>query len=207
MTRAALLLALVALSSEAHVLEESTARLTWRDGHLELGADVDLVLAARADATALATMSEGDLEAEREHLRTVFQQQTVVTVDGEPAPLTLREFPSATELRIVAATLSASGHQHGGLVRLSFESTRVFPRARLVALTLPAVLGATVISFVEPTSRYTPAGASAAFEVHAVKAPPVERAAVLPSWVTVSACVLVMSVALVLAFASRKGTR
>jgi hypothetical protein len=154
---------LIAAVAGAHSLTESTARLTLRDGHFELSADVDLLLLAEIDATAMATASPSALGSEHARLRQVLESQTALVVDGLRIPLRLATFLEPMQLQVVAAALSAEGRSHGGLVRIVFDSAMLAPTASTVTLTLPPALGPVLVSLVQPTTRYAPPGQSAAF--------------------------------------------
>jgi hypothetical protein len=156
-------LSLVASVAAAHALTESTARLSLRDGHFELSADVDLMLLADLDATAVATASTSDLVAAHARLRQALESQTALVVDGVKIPLRLTAFPEPTQLQVVAAALSAEGRSHGGMVRIVFDSETLAPAASAVALSLSPALGPVVVSLVQPTTRYAPPGQPAVF--------------------------------------------
>ncbi len=163
-------LLLLASTASAHVLTESTAVVTLRDGHLEVSADFDVFLLAGFEPTEAATAPEAALVAMHAQLRQLVETQTVLNVDGARQALRLREFLSPTDLRVVAATLSGSGRSHGVLVRLKLEPAGLFPAASAVSLALPNSLGPTVISLVQPRTQYAAPGQAAVFSVR----PPTE---------------------------------
>lgn len=171
----ALLVALLSTAAWAHTLTESTARVTLRDGHVDVLADVDLFLLVGTDPTSLAVATEAELGALLAQLRQTLEDQTRLSVDGAPVTLVLHGLPSASQLRVVAAVLSASGHQHGELVRVSFDAAAATPGAQRVSLSMPPALGPTLVSFIQPVARYTPPGAAASFKVERAEPSPATR--------------------------------
>jgi phosphatidylethanolamine-binding protein (PEBP) family uncharacterized protein len=153
---------------DAHELSTATARITLRDGHLEVLADVDLFLLADRGPTEVATASEPDLAALLARIRDVVVHQTRLVVDGSDLALALRGLPSAAELRAIAAALSASHRDHGELVRLRLEARAARPVPQSIALSLPPGFGPVIVSLVQPTTRYVAAGAPAWFDVPAL---------------------------------------
>lgn len=151
-------------ASAAHTLGTGSARLSLRDGHVELTADLDLFLLG-LDPTALATASPAELDAALARLEAALVDGTRLEADGAAVALVVRDLPRGDELRAVAAVLSASGRDHGELVRLRFEAPAAVDRARTLAVRWPAALGPMVTTFVQPATRYAAAGAAARFEV------------------------------------------
>lgn len=178
--RASLLAACLAVSapSMAHPLEEGTARVTLRDDHLEVAADWDLFLLVDGAPTAVATCSDEALATTYARLRREIEEGTTLRVDGSLVPLTLTGFISPPELRAMAATLSASGQDHGERVRMRLEARRAVPNARAVTLSAPAALGPVVVSFVQPATRYAWPGRPASFDVLSTQRPPSREPAV-----------------------------
>ncbi len=176
----ALLCALIALprAAAAHALDVSTARVTLRDEHVEVLADVDLVqLVIRTvpdakDATNLATCGEEALAGWVDQARRALEGATRLEVDGMPIPLVLRAFPAPPEVRMLAAQVSASAsrgpgatHVHAPTSPLRFESARPVADARSVTVTLPSALGPVLYTFVQPSMSYGAPGAAASFPV------------------------------------------
>lgn len=151
--------------AQAHALDLSVARVTLRDAHVEVMLELDPFLLAGADPTAVATASEKELIARLQHARRVLESETKLKVDGAPVGLVLRGFPAPSEFRAMAATLSAAQKDHGDPVRLRLEAPQPVLGASSVALSLPAVLGPSVVSFVQPTTRYAAPGESLPFAV------------------------------------------
>lgn len=162
---AAALLALGASPAGAHPLDLGTARITLRDDHVEVQAEVDLFLLIGSGPTAIAVGPEPAVEAEVARLQRILESETRLFVDGEAVPLSLRGLPGAAELRALAATLSAAQKDHGELVRLRFEALRPLPGAKRVEITLPPALGPILVSFVQPATRFARPGERAAFDV------------------------------------------
>ena len=152
-------------AATAHDLEEGTARITLRDDHVDVVAEWDLFLLADATPTALATASDEALVAARARLQRTIEDGTQLRVDGAPVALHLTGWPSAAELRGLAAALSAAGSSHGSRVRMRLEAAQAIPGAAHRTLAVPPLLGPVVVSFVQPATRYTRPGATADFSV------------------------------------------
>lgn len=170
MMRLVLVLALLLLlplcsAARAHALDLSTARVTLRDDHIEVLAEIDLMLLLEAGPTAVAISGEAELRGWLERARQVLEAKTQLTVDGTQVALTLGDLPTPPQVRALAATLSAAGRDHGELVRLRFAAPQAVPGARTLTLTLPAPLGPVLVSFVQPATRYAPPGMAVAFDV------------------------------------------
>lgn len=160
-----LLTLLPPLAAAAHPLDVGTARVSLRDQHLEVLAEVDLLALSAVDPTALATSDDATLQAAWDGLRHALEAGAHLGVDGLERPLTVTAFPSVAELRALAATLSAAGRAHGELARVRLECERPVVEARALSLVLPEALGPVLVTFVQPATRYTAAGRSASFEV------------------------------------------
>lgn len=156
---------LVAQAAWGHALSEATARLSHRDGQFELSLDADLFLLVPAAPTAVATASGTELASTASGLRAALESGTHLQVDGQAAPLRVRDFPSNEELRAVAAVLSASGREHGERIRVRMETPLPAPGASAVGVSFPPALGPVAVSFVEPASAYVLPGAGASFRV------------------------------------------
>lgn len=186
---AGLALALAAAPCHAHPLDIGTARVSLRDDHVEVLAELDLFTLADAGPTTLATEPEGELTARVARLRQALEAGTVLEVDGRRA-LLVATCPSTGEVRAAAATLSSQGKEHGELLRVRFEARDAFREPRRVALGLPPALGPVLVTFVQPASRYAAPGSVATFDVRiapgeAVPAAPVaarEPATTTPAW-------------------------
>lgn len=185
MRRAALVVvaALVTAGAEvsAHDLHEGTARVTLRDDHLEVTADWDVLPLTGATPTELAVATDDALAEVHRRVRRVVEEETRLEVDGARVALEVTAFPSAPELRALAATASAAGGHHGEKVRLRLEVRRAVPGARHLTLTTPRAVGPVVASFVQPVTRYLRGGERAAFDVlgPALAPPPVPTPAPL----------------------------
>lgn len=141
-------------SVQAHTLDLSTARVTLRDQHIEVMVELDPFLLVQVGPTAIATESEPELLSHLQQARQLLDSETKLEVDGVRVGLALRGFPSAPEFRAMAATLSATQKEHGDLIRLRLEAPQAVPNAKTLALSLPTTLGPSVVSFVQPSTRY-----------------------------------------------------
>lgn len=175
-TRAIALALSLTGSAVAHPLEEGTARITLRDGHVDVVAEWDLFALVAAPPTTVATCDETTLGSLHDGLRHRIETETALRVDGTAVPLSLTGAPDRAEFRALAAQLSAAGQEHGARVRLRLESARTVQGARRLSLRAPAALGPVVVSFVQPASRYLRPGSEADFEV--LVRPPATRRSV-----------------------------
>jgi hypothetical protein len=159
---------LVATSSfaAAHTLLTNTAKITLRDGHLDIAADLDLFAIAASSPTELATATEQQMVEQVRQMQRVLESESSMWVDEVRVPLVLRGFPSASELRALAAELSAAGHDRGKLARVVFESSTAAHDATLVSLRLPRALGTTLVSFVQPLAVLARPATIASFAVY-----------------------------------------
>lgn len=152
---------LVAALATAHPLEENTARITLRDGNLEVRLDVDLDGWIRALRTAPESnaSSQAPTEAQR-RLEQHLIEQTHVLVDDAPVLF--------TKLRVqpLDQTAHPQASRHPGpTATFLLEAACPVARPATVQITLPATLGPTVVNFVQPTTRWTAPGATNTFAV------------------------------------------
>lgn len=187
----ALVASAVALEStpvHAHVPDVTTARVSLRDGHVEIGVDADVVaLAARSlgggrgneDAALVATSDEAALVAALAEVRRQLAEGSHLHAGGVDVPLVVRWFPSPEEVRAAAAEASsaraagaADAHPRARVVRI--ETTKAIGDARDLRVALPSIVGRTLYTFVQPDSRVASAGAQVEFVVLAApgQAPP-----------------------------------
>lgn len=152
-------------TAHAHPLDESTARVTLRDAHLEVVIDCDLFLMVSSTPTEVATSTEDSLREVHARLRRELEAGTSLRVDGSLAPLSVTGFIEPAELRAMAATLSASRETHGARARVRLESSRVYDNPRSVTLSGPTSLGPLVVTFTQPATRYAWPGRPASFDV------------------------------------------
>lgn len=171
------MLALVADSqpSWAHALDLGTARLTLRDDHVEILAEVDLFLLSDVSPTEIAISTEPALAAQATRLVGAIETGTKLTIDGATVALRVRAMPPPAELRAIAATLSADGKDHGRLVPIRIEALGAFHEPKAMSLAMPSALGPVLVTLVQPVTRYAAPGAPASFVVStssAATAPP-----------------------------------
>ena len=160
-----------------------------------------------ASPTALATASDAELATAYARLESVIETGTQLRANGALVALTLTAWPSAAELRAIAATLSAAGRDHGERVRLRLEARRAVAGATQFSLAVPPMLGPVVVSFVQPTTRYTRPGETATYEVLAPRRAPERATAPSPrpesprrvSWAAAACVALLGAIALVTA--------
>lgn len=173
---------LVGASAAAHPLEEGTARVSLRDDHVEVLVDWDVFRLVDAAPTAVATSDDAALMETHARLRRRVESETTLHVDGAQVSLRATGFPTPEALRAMAATLSASGQDHGARARMRLEAQRAVPGARRVGLSAPRALGPVVISFVQPATWYAQPGERASFDVLGrAHTPPTTIATVAPT--------------------------
>lgn len=169
----------------AHTLDVTTAQIALQDGRVEITLEIDLlglVIAANpqhADATSLAILDEFALTLAVQRSRTLLSSGSHLQVDGKAVPLTLNGFPSAGDIRFMAASASAAAaanaQTHSQLVTLRFLATRPVSGARNVELVLPKEAGSVLMSFVQPTTSVAAAGGRATFSVLGPQPSPAAR--------------------------------
>lgn len=161
----------LAFPAEAHVLEANTARLTWRDQHLEVAAELDVLALMQAalpghpDATALAVATDEDLAARVQATRQTLIEETRLQVDGHAQQLVLTAFPTATEVRFLAALHSSQPDGHPGLSSIRLEVPSPVVEARRVSLQMAPAAGRVLCTFVQPVTQVASPGAPVEFAV------------------------------------------
>ena len=155
----------------AHALDVNTARVTLRDDHIEVVLELDLlgfistVSPKYADATALAVAEETAFTLAVQRSRDLLQSGSHLAVNGTAMPLVVTAFPTAGQVRFMAATASAKQQDHPGLVALRLETLKPASGARTVTLTLPKEAGSVLYTFIQPATRLAGAGERVAFPV------------------------------------------
>lgn len=152
-------------AAEAHTLDAETARISLRDAHVSIDADLDLFRLVEADVTALATGADEPIAALRSSLRDTLEDGSALRVDGTEVRLNVRELPPIPEFRGAAAILSSQGESHGVRLRVRLDSPDAFPNARNIELELPQELGPVVVTFVQPATQWVVPGSKAKFTV------------------------------------------
>lgn len=155
----------VSASASAHTLDVSTSKVALRDDHVEISAEWDVFLLLAGSPTALATASDDELARARAALVTTIEAETHLAIDGTERHLTARGIPEGAELRALAAQLSASGHDHGSLVRFRLEAAGEARSPHRITVASPAKLGPVLTSFVQPQMRFAQPAEVASFEV------------------------------------------
>lgn len=167
--------------ARAHALATNTARVTLRDGAIEVLADVDAVtwlarLSGRESPLLLLDVEPAELARLAAEARRQLVEDLRLEADGVRVPLELRAFPSdaalaraATEALIAA---QIAGHPHPAQLRLELAAPAAIDRPTHLRIAFPPQLGDVLINFVQPTTRLTPAGGAASFTVLAPPAAP-----------------------------------
>lgn len=162
-------------SAHAHSLEVTTARITLRDGHVAVTAqldvlelmqttratdDVPLGLLAVVDPAAFDTLAKDTWSA--------VQRDTTLVVDGAPVVPADWSFPDIEDLRAEAQRAfmaqAVDEHVHPRFSSLSFEAPLSRPPSR-IEVALPHAVGPVLMSFVQPVSQLAEAGASVGIHV------------------------------------------
>ncbi len=160
-----------ARAAVAHMTTEATARVSLRDGHFNVVADVDVLTLVRAEPTALATGDDDALARTLAAAGQTLVDGTRLVVDGAALPLAVQTLPALPELRATAAWLSSQGQDHGASLSFVLQATTVVTEPRAVALSLPLAVGPVIATFVQPETRYIRAGDAATFAVLRPSAP------------------------------------
>lgn len=175
-TLAAAAALLFAARASAHVPELQTARVTLRDGHVELALQVDVLalLVALGEPTLGAgplAESDADLDERLRRAERALGAGARLSADGAEVPLSVRQFPRAAEVRTAAAKAAAGSPGHGvSLVRL--ETTVPVLQVASLSVALPEQLGPVLYTFEQPETRLVGPGALAPFTVLAAPATP-----------------------------------
>lgn len=157
--------------SFAHALDMNTARVTLRDDHIEVALEVDLLTLVSAaspkhpDPTALAVSDDAALIAVVQRTKDLLQSGSRLTVNGVTAPLVVTAFPTAGEVRFLAAYASANQQAPHELVALRLETPKPVSGAKNIALTLPKEAGQVLFTFIQPATRLAAAGERVGFSV------------------------------------------
>ena len=155
----------------AHTLNANTARVTLRDDHIEVALEMDLltmislVSPKHPDPTELAVADEKTLGLAVQQTRDLLQSGSHLAVNGIATPLVVTAFPSANEVRFLAAYASANQQASHELVALRLETPKPASGARNITLTLPKEAGSVLITFIQPATRLAGPGERVAFPV------------------------------------------
>jgi hypothetical protein len=157
--------------SSAHTLDMNTARVTLRDDHIEVALEIDLLGLVSAispkhpDPTALAISDEAVLTALVQRTKETLQAGSRLTVNGVVAPLLVTAFPSASEVRFLAAYASANQQAQHELVSLRLETPKPVSGAKNISVSLPKEAGQVLFTFIQPATRLAAAGERVGFSV------------------------------------------
>ncbi len=172
----------------AHVPQESTARVSLRDGHVALSLNFDLVGVLEHEhgaALMFGQVSEEALAQELDNIKHVLEQETTMRLDGEPVPLRVQEFPSldAIQRQAVQALVRSDLDPHGpvSLQEVRLLAVAAFPDAQTLSLSLPGVMGRSFVTFDEPRSRLVEPGKTASFHSTAKNGDPSDPAGPCPT--------------------------
>lgn len=168
-------------TAAAHTLDMNTARVTLRDDHIEVALEVDLLGLVSAvspkhpDPTALAVSDDATLTALVQRTKDLLQSGSRLTVNGVTAPLVVTAFPSASEVRFIAAYASANQQAQHELVALRLETPKPVTGAKNIAVTLPKEAGQVLFTFIQPATRLAAAGERVGFSVLVPQSAPVTK--------------------------------
>lgn len=158
-------------AAAGHALDLTTARVTHRDGHVEVLVEVDVLrlvtqeVAEAKDATTIATADERTLATFVAGARSAMEGGGSLEADGASVPLVLRTFPTSSEMRFAAAEASASPDHHPAVSTVRFETTAPLGHPRRIAVKLPSSLGRILYTYVQPETHLSESGAPASFAV------------------------------------------
>ena len=154
----------------AHTLDVTTARVSLRDGHVEVLVDVDAVSLLQAsvgagEASAIATADDAQLAAWVAAERADLERGAHLSTEDARSALVLRAFPSVAEVRRLAAARADAPSMHPSTSTVRFESPQRVPISRSLSISLSTQLGRVLFSFVQPTTELAAPGAAASFHV------------------------------------------
>lgn len=154
-----------------HTLNVNTARITLRDEHIEVALELDLlglisaVSPKHPDPTDLAVSDEAALTVLVQRTKDALQSGSRLIVNGSSAALVVTAFPTASEVRFLAAYASANQQAQHELVALRLETPKPVSGAKNIGLTLPKEAGPVLFTFIQPATRMATAGERVAFPV------------------------------------------
>jgi hypothetical protein len=160
-------------SAVAHTLDLTTARIALRDNHVDMTVEIDSVqmvrkvasVAAFDSATTIAAASDEELTGWVLAARKAVSEDTHLYANGAAVALTLRAFPTPSEVRFVAAQASAAAHPHVEMSMLRFETTEALPHVRAISASFPSVFGRVLCTFMQPATVLADPGSKASFGV------------------------------------------
>lgn len=191
--------------ADAHSLDVTTARVSLRDGHVDVAAEVDLVTLLGGDLAGLAAAPDIEL-AERLAAARRAMDSSTLRIDGVVVPMVLRSFPSAAELRRAVGERSRTGADvHAAMWTMHLDAANAVAAPRTVSVSLPPIAGRVLYTFVEPQTSLASPGGDAAFVVNRVESPAheMERGVSTRTWLAALAVALA-GVALVVHFLPRR---
>ncbi len=174
---ATLVLALTLLQPStvgAHDLDMNTARVSVRDGNVEIHALIDLVawfeaLADRPTSLTLSTLQPSEFAELSARARRQLVERLHLEVDGERVDLRLRQFPSDDEiLQAAARNLVAhqlDDHPHRTRSPIVLEIAAPSHEPGELQVRFPDLLGDVLVSFVQPRTQLAAAGATSRYTV------------------------------------------
>lgn len=183
-------------SAGAHDLDMNTARVSVRDGNVEIHALLDLVawfeaLADQSTPLTLSTIQPDEFAELSAQARRQLVESLHLEIDGERVDLRLREFPSDDEVleaaarNLVAHQLDDHPHRTRSPVILEVAAPSQHPGE--IRVRFPDPLGEVLVSFVQPRTQLAATGATSRYTVlyeshDPTVVPPTLGATPAPSW-------------------------
>lgn len=152
--------------AHAHTLSMNTARISLRDEHIELQAEIDpRVFASRLDpqTSDFGKLDAAALQAWVTRANEILAKQTTLRVDGQPVDAELRLGIDSKLLDEQSRASAAPAHEH--LVPIRWEVREPFVAAKRIEVVFPAALGPVLVTFVQPATHWTAPGTTAGFSV------------------------------------------
>lgn len=166
------------MSGQAHDIGGTSARVSWRDGHVEATVQLNLIhLWQRVSPkpTAVKAQDGGageEMNASLAQLRQSLESGIQLLVDGKPIPWTLLGFPHASRWAKIQADYAASGDDHIHFITVRVQALEARPAGANVGVVLPKELGDVLYSFVEPRSQAARPGAAVTFALSKARSTP-----------------------------------
>ena len=168
-----------ASTASAHTLDIATARLSLREGHLEIYAELDLL--ALIPTIDRSTLSDVDLRRAAERLGAT----TRLTVDGREIAVSLGATPAVSQVR----QFTAEGH--GRLLPVRLEAATGTGELGRLDVAFPPEVGPVLVTLVQPRTRLAPPGGTVGFEGPSKPSHPWQRGLAIGSALLALAALLV----------------
>jgi len=158
--------------AEAHELSMNTARVSLRDAHLEMTADLDPLALLRhlhagssGNDTDMAPLDDTQVQALVARAKHVLETETRVEANGTSMALEIHLALEPNEVRKYLQMSTEERHEKAFLIPVRWEAKEPLVGVKQIQVVFPATLGPVLITFVQPTTHWTAPGTAAVFSV------------------------------------------